>query len=92
MGDFNIDLLQYETHSPTEQYVNMLFSNAFYPIITKPTRITSHSATLIDHIYTNSSNPDLTAGILTLDITDHLPVFCLLSDNNIRSKKPYYLL
>jgi hypothetical protein len=70
----------------------MLFSNALYPIITKPTRITSHSATLIDHIYTNSSNLDLTAGILTLDITDHLPIFCLLSDNKFRSEKPviYY--
>lgn len=54
LGDFNIDCLKYETHALTENYVNMLFNNTFYPIITKPTRITCHSATLIDHIYTNS--------------------------------------
>ena len=69
-------------HKPTEDYVNMLFSYSLFPIITKPTRITSHSATLIDHIYTNSAIFDLTAGILTHDITDHLPVFCLLANTS----------
>ena len=82
LGDFNIDLLKYEDHKPTEDYVNMLFSYSLFPIITKPTRITSHSATLIDHIYTNSAIFDLTAGILTHDITDHLPVFCLLANTS----------
>lgn len=90
LGDFNIDFLKYVNHLPTENYINMLYSNNFYPIITKPTRITSHSATLIDHIYTNSSNFDLMSGILTLDITDHLPVFCLVSNNTKKEKTSIY--
>ena len=53
----------------------MLFANNILPIITKPTRVIDHTATLIDHIYTNSVQ-NLTAGILTIDITDHLLIFC----------------
>ena len=42
------------------------------PLITKPTRITDHTATLIDHIYTNVPEKVINAGIFTADITDHL--------------------
>jgi len=55
MGDMNIDLLKFETHLKTSDYLDNLFQNGFLPTITKPTRITSTSATLIDHIYMNNS-------------------------------------
>ena len=55
-GDFNIDLLKAECHSPTTDFVNCLFSHSFYPAINKPTRITDTSATLIDNILTNYTN------------------------------------
>ena len=32
---------------------------------------------MIDHIYTNKVN-SLVSGILTIDISDHLPVFCMV--------------
>ena len=54
----------------------MLFSLGYMPLITKATRITDHSATLIDHIYTNVPQKITKAGICLADITDHLPVFC----------------
>ena len=41
------------------------------PEITKSTRITSHTATLIDHICTNSFNQQTVPGIATVDISDH---------------------
>ena len=77
MGDMNIDLLKYHCHQQTERYLDMIYSFNLLPVITKPTRITSHTATLIDHIYTNTINR-LTSGIATVDISDHLPVFCLV--------------
>ena len=76
MGDMNIDLLKHHTHQQTGQYVDMLYSYDLLPVITKPTRITSHTATLTDHIYTNTIN-GLVSGIATVDIPDHLPVFCV---------------
>ena len=48
-------------------------------MITKATRITNHSATLIDHIYTNSPEKVIKSGICLADISDHLPCFCTVS-------------
>jgi len=41
----------------------------------KPTRITTTSSTLLNHIYTNLPATKLTPGILINDLSDHLPVF-----------------
>ena len=46
MGDFNLDLLQYNHHTPTQEFIDILFSHAFIPLISNPTRLTSYSATL----------------------------------------------
>ena len=54
MGDMNINLLKYDTHSKTNDYLNNLFSHGFLPLITKPTRVTPVTASMIGHIYTNN--------------------------------------
>ena len=64
----NIKFLKFNEHTNT---------NNILPIITKPTRLTDHTATLIDHIYTNCLQ-NFTAGILTADVTDHIPILCLV--------------
>ena len=53
-GDVHINFLKYNEHANTEDYLNMLYSTNFLPLITKLTRFTDHSSTLIDHIYTNA--------------------------------------
>jgi len=75
-GDINIDLLTYDNNIAVCDYVNMLYCSGVKPLITKPTRITETTATLIDHIYTNDVNLK-TAGILIFHISDHLPVYKL---------------
>ena len=50
LGDFNVNMLNFETHGLTNNYINMLISKSFLPLITLPTRIKNQSATLIDHI------------------------------------------
>ena len=65
-------------HSMMEDYPEMLYSNNMLPIITKPTRITGHTASLIDHICSNSLNQQVVSGIATVDILYHLPVFCTI--------------
>ena len=77
LGDFNIDLMKYSEHLLAEQYLTMLYSNNLLPLTTKPTRLTQHTSTLTDHIYTNS-NLRVDASIALNDISDHLPVFCIL--------------
>ena len=79
LGDINIDFLRYVTHQSTERYLDMLYTNNFIPIITKPTRITDHTKTLIDHIYINKSICQVKSGIAVFDISDHLPVFSIIN-------------
>ena len=75
MGDYNIDLFHLDKHSPTQEFVDSLYSHTFYPLINRPTRITAHSATLIDNILTNNLSFQLSSGIILNDLSGHLPVF-----------------
>ena len=53
----------------------MFYTLGILPTITRPTRITHSSATLIDNIYIKRSNYDLLKSkIIITDISDHLPV------------------
>jgi hypothetical protein len=71
MGDFNIDLLKYNTHNKTNDYIDNVFAKGFLPLILKPTRITQSTATLIDHIYSNDIKSNSTSGIIINDLVDH---------------------
>jgi hypothetical protein len=75
LGDFNIDLLKYNESDFVQNYADMFFSSGFLQLIMKPTRCTSNTASLIDHIITNCNNKKLVSGILTLNISDHFPIF-----------------
>ena len=56
--------------------MNISFNAGFLPTITKPTRITHTTATLIDYIYIKTSKPiKIASGIIIHDISDHLPIF-----------------
>ena len=74
MGDFNINLLNEDIHVQTADFTNTISSYSMYPSITRPTRITTKSATLIDNIFTNSHTKQ-TSGIILYDLSDHLPIF-----------------
>ena len=54
MGDFNIDLFKSESCDYTNRFIEQLFTSSFFPLITKATRITDRSETLIDNIFTNN--------------------------------------
>ena len=54
MGDFNLNLLNSDSHPKTEYFLNILMTNFFQPHILSPTRITHHTATSIDNIFFNS--------------------------------------
>ena len=72
-GDFNIDIKHFNTHPTTADFLNIMSSFSFIPTIKKPTRITSHSATVIDNIFVNNLS-EIKSGILYNDLSDHLPV------------------
>ena len=77
MGDFNINLMNSDTHTPTGSFLDLMYSNMLFPLITRPTRVTANSATLIDNIFTNNTcgTGSLIQGVFVTDITDHYPIF-----------------
>ena len=91
MGDFNLDLIKVDTHNQTKDFVHSLYTNAFYPTISKPTRVTDHSATLLDNIITNITGYCIKSGVLYNDISDHFPVFNLIQINSKITKKYAYI-
>ena len=56
MGDYNINLLNNDKHTPTSDFVELMHSYSFLSLINHPTRITETSATLIDNIFVNCSD------------------------------------
>ena len=77
-GDLNLNKTGCNQHPHAKDYLNILSSNAAFPLITKPTRITSTSSTLLDHFITNIIQNTLLLGILRSDLSDHFPTFCFI--------------
>ena len=77
-GDLNLDLLKYENHLPTANYLDLVINHKLLPRIVRPTRIKKQSATLIDHIFTKDDKIHLVSGIIDTELagnsgyTDHL--------------------
>ena len=93
LGDFNINLLNYNDHQPTNDFLDSLASNSFIPYILHPTRITSHSKTLIDNIFSNFISLEIISGNITATIFDHLPQFLFVPNilsNPSTQKSNYY--
>ena len=78
IGDFNINLLEHESHNDTGDYLYMMQSLNYIPLISRPTRFPEGDQaarpSLLDHIYTNFIHQSI-AGIHHYHITDHLPIF-----------------
>ena len=90
MGDFNIDLLKSETCDYSNRFLEILLSSSYIPLVIRPTRITQHTATLIDNIFTNDIETidSSTNGIIYSDVSDHLPIVHLRSLKSHKKTKP----
>ena len=75
-GDFNICLMKQDQHRDTSEFVDIMHSFHFYPLITRPTRVNNQNNSLIDYIWTNILS-DYLSGVIDIDITDHFPIFAV---------------
>lgn len=85
IGDLNIIHLLND-NIQTKKIGHFCSSCGVEQIVRKPTRISNKSCTLMDHIYTNACQLDL-SGVINCNISDHLPVFLVL---NKSQSKPQY--
>ena len=88
-GDFHIDLFTSTPDNKLGRYHQNLENHGCKPLITEPTRFSSTlSPSLLDHIYCKLRYTKQIAGIAIFDVSDHLPIFPLLSTSiNRKSEK-----
>ena len=67
----NIDLSK--SHSAWESTYSLV---GLHQLVNKPTRVTSTTDTLIDHIYTNGQDLAHNVSVPNIGISDHYPVLC----------------
>ena len=100
MGDMNINLLNSTSHQITSAYLDINLANGFTPQITKPNRITNHTASLIDNFFTNSEVAGhCVKAIIPCDISDHMPIIYveqapkdMTKMDTVLKKRSFYLL
>ena len=86
LGDFNLDALKYNSDDFVTDYIDNLFSYGFLQTITKPTRCTHNSATLIDHVLSNSIQSSFISCIITNRISDHFPIITFVDADKQEQK------
>ena len=86
MGDFNVNLLNCESHPECNDFLLMLNSYFLLPYISQPTRFTERSATLIDNMFFNTYAMNANSSNLASKISDHLPQFYIVDNRKVNYK------
>ena len=88
MGDYNVNTLRnIPTNRNTDEFNDMMAEHHLYPMVNKPTRVTDKTASIVDNIYSDSMIAAKT-GILSCDISDHFPIFCIFDNLSFKTEKP----
>ena len=85
-GDFNIDLLKYDSNNKYSDFLNTITSYSFLPHILQPTRITNESASIIDNIYGNNFEQESISGNILVKFSEHFAQFLSINKEVIRIK------
>ena len=83
----NVNLLNYNTHNYTNEFMNNMISHYLLPHILHPMRVTDHSAMIIDNIFSNNTSHETVSGNIMIHISDHFPQFIILNKTNIDYKR-----
>ena len=78
-GDKSIDRIKYSQpgKSKIKGYLDLMMTNGFLPGNVLPSRVTNHTATLIDHVFLNErrQSSKVISGNLFADKSDHFASF-----------------
>ena len=76
VGDFNINVFDFNESKMVQSFVNLMYRHGLIPTVNKLTRVTRNTATVVDHITTNTViNAVFKTGIIKTDISDRFPIF-----------------
>ena len=90
--DHNLDLLKSHLNTTTNDFLEINLDRELLPCISKPTRITNKSASLIDNILISRGlQRDFDSFIITEDISDHFACLSVIKDQNKSIKGPRFI-
>ena len=72
MGDFNINLLNYESNESVADLLDTMHTYGFLPCISGPTHLTPPSKTLMDNIFHSGISNDIQSGNILTNTSDHM--------------------
>ena len=88
IGHINIDIYRTNQNSPqADRYMQVITSNKAFSLITKPTRVTDKTATVIDHIITNDTAHSILPRVIRTSLTDHYAIMCKIGKIEKLGKK-----
>ena len=91
--DHNLDFIKSNIHSGTENFISTLLNKSLFPCITRPTRITKNSSTLIDNIIINERIRETQKSCIILhDLSDHFPSLIVINDLFAKKHAPKEIL
>jgi len=80
VGDFNLNMLNVYLHASTTSFYNISIAYCLTPSISKPTRISEFTSTIIDNIFISTVKYKCNSTILCADISNHYPIMLELAD------------
>ena len=83
-----IDINRTNQNSPqADRYMQVITSNGAFSLITKPTRVTDKSATVIDHLITNDTTHSILPRVIRTSLTYHYAIMSKISKIEKLGKK-----
>ena len=68
----------FKNSGPATELLLLLQQNGFENVIATPTRVTGSTVSLLDTFITNAVTEKIASGVVSCDISDHLPIFFML--------------
>ena len=92
-GDFDIDLLQINERYKYLKYFDVFVTNALFPLITLPTRVSKHSFILIDQLFCKLKDVRKlnSSGIIKTALSDYFPYFAVIDFCKAIFHKPKFV-
>ena len=78
LGDFNLNLFEYDHNTHIDDFVNSMISNSLFPLVNKATNFFRGSSTLIDHTWTNILNNSTKCDVVDILTNSHKPLLSSL--------------
>ena len=82
LEDFDLDLINHNNNFVYE-FITLMYSFSLLPVITKSTRVTDNTASILDHLWSTEVESNISNFIIETDLSDHFPTISQFKLKNL---------